>query len=214
MVDVVAERTLTGASGRAYEVRTSRKGVDYIRAVLKPKKTVSTQAVFWKIERAHHEPAISLRVGRYKGIGAGEIPAQSDPKSALTLDGDEFEALLDFIADNHQPLREGARHYVVLDEDSSPKEIEAIKGVFANPDREALITVLSEHEVVPDDLRQMLNYRARCKAVEQFEHMLESNLVEDSWQTWFETNDWVPEASSFRSSMSAGSMFSMSLTTF
>jgi hypothetical protein len=191
MVDVVGEHRLTGASGRIYEVRTSRDGVDYIRVVLKQKKTVSTQAVFWKISRKTHEPSIGLRLGRYKGTGRDEIPAQSDPKSVLTLDNDEFEALVDFISDNHKPLREGARHYVVLGEDSSSQQIEAIKAVFANPDREALIGVLSEHQIVPDDLRRMLNYRARCEAVERFERMLDANLVEDSWQTWFEVNDWV-----------------------
>src|SRR5688500_7028276 len=96
-----------------YEVRTSRRGIDYVRAELKRKKTVSTQAVFWKIEH-RHGPELSLRIGRYRRVGSDDVPAQTDPKSELTLDHEELTALQDFIAYNHEPLLAGARRYVVI----------------------------------------------------------------------------------------------------
>lgn len=111
----------TGESGREYDVRTSSKGIDYIRGVLMQKKTVSTQATFWKIPHDTGPGKISLRVGRYKRAAGQDVPAQTNPKSQLTLEGNELDALIDFIADNYKPLREGARRYMVLDQDS-PQE--------------------------------------------------------------------------------------------
>jgi hypothetical protein len=42
----------TGASGRDYTVKTSAKGIDDVRGVLRERATVTTQAVFWKIPAA------------------------------------------------------------------------------------------------------------------------------------------------------------------
>jgi len=63
--------------------------------------------------------------------------------------------------------------------------------VFANPDRQQLLEALVDNQVVPDDLRRMLEYRARCEAVDELEQMLQDDLREAPWQGWFERNDWV-----------------------
>jgi hypothetical protein len=173
-----------------YEVKTSRSGIDYVRAELKRRKTVSTQAVFWKIEH-DHGPELALRVGRYKRVGTEEIPAQTDPRSALTLDHDELKALMDFIAYNHEPLLQGARRYVVVGEELDPTQVDAVKAFFADPDKTRLVEFLAQHEVVPDDLVRGLQYQARCRAVEEFETLLRDDRVEADWQRWFTENQWV-----------------------
>jgi hypothetical protein len=173
-----------------YEVRTSRSGIDYVRAELKRKKTVSTQALFWKIEHKHG-PELSLRVGRYKRVGSEDIPAQTDPKSVLTLDHEELQELVDFIAYNHEPLLQGARRYVVFGHELDAAQIESLRALFNDPDKGRLLEFLATHEIVPDDFVRGLEYQARCKAVEEFDAMLEADHVEANWQRWFEENQWV-----------------------
>jgi hypothetical protein len=173
-----------------YEVRTSRSGIDYVRAELKRKKTVSTQALFWKIEHKHG-PELALRLGRYKRAGGEDIPAQSDPKSVLTLDHEELQQLVDFIAFNHEPLLQGARRYVVFGDELDATQVESLSAVFSDPDKGRLLEFLATHEIVPDDLVRGLAYQARCKAVEEFEAMLAADHVEANWQRWFEDNQWV-----------------------
>jgi hypothetical protein len=56
----------TGAGGRDYTVKTSAKGIDYVRGVLRERATVTTQAVFWKIPRSSGHSDLSLNLGRYR----------------------------------------------------------------------------------------------------------------------------------------------------
>jgi hypothetical protein len=44
---------------------------------------------------------------------------------------------------------------------------------------------------LPDDLIAGLQSQARLKAVNEFEMMLNQNLLEKDWQSWFTNNDWV-----------------------
>jgi hypothetical protein len=173
-----------------YEVRTARSGIDYVRAELKRKKTVSTQAVFWKIERKHGSE-LSLRVGRYKRVGGNDVPEQTDPKSELTLDNEELQEPINFIAYNHEPLLEGARRYVVIGDELDDAQVGTLRALFNDADKTRLLEFLAEHEIVPDDLVRGLAYQARCRAVEQFALLLEQDRVESDWQRWFEENQWV-----------------------
>ncbi len=173
-----------------YTVRTSRSGIDYVRAELKRKKTVSTQALFWKIEHTHG-PELSLRIGRYRRVGGTDVPDQTDPKSELTLDHDELKELIDFIAYNHEPLLGGARRYVVIGAELDDSQVGTLKALFNDPDRARLLEFLGAHEIVSDDLVRGLAYRARCRAVEEFESLLRDDLLEADWQTWFKANQWV-----------------------
>jgi hypothetical protein len=173
-----------------YEVRTARSGIDYVRAELKRKKTVSTQAVFWKIERKHGSE-LSLRVGRYKRVGGNDVPEQTDPKSELTLDNEELQEPINFIAYNHEPLLEGARRYVVIGDELDDAQVGTLRALLNDADKTRLLEFLAEHEIVPDDLVRGLAYQARCRAVEQFALLLEQDRVESDWQRWFEENQWV-----------------------
>jgi hypothetical protein len=98
----------TGASGRDYTVKTSAKGIDYVRGVLRERATVTTQAVFWKIPRSSGHSDLSLNLGRYRRRSGDLQPVRDSPKSELTLDSEELTALIEFVADNVEPLATGA----------------------------------------------------------------------------------------------------------
>jgi len=174
------------------EVRRTKKGVDYVAKVLKVKATVTTRAVFWKIPHTTHQrDDISLKLGRYRRTGTGEEVDVGSPKSELTLADDEFRALADFLADHYAPLREGARKYVVLGTDLSDTEVDQLRALFRDPDREKVVEFLLVNSVLPEDLLRALDYRRRADAVKKLEDMLERDLVESNWQNFFEQNDWI-----------------------
>lgn len=78
--------------------------------VLKNKKTVVTRAVLWKIPHNTREDEVNLKVGRYKKPkewNESEVAELNNPKSELTLTGDEFSNLIDFIQQNYEPFKDG-----------------------------------------------------------------------------------------------------------
>jgi Domain of unknown function (DUF4263) len=173
------------------EVRRTRKGIDYIAKPLKVKKTVTTRAVFWRIPRTHADDAISLKLGRYRRTGTGEEVDVGSPKCELTLDDDEFRALAEFLAKHYAPLREGARKYLVLGDDLADADVEQVRALFGDPDRERLVSFLLANDVLADDLLRALDYRRKSDAVRELEEMLERDLVESNWQRFFEQHDWI-----------------------
>lgn len=132
--------------------------------------------MFWKIPHTSGETDLRFKPGRYRRSRAQQTLDRTSPKSELTLDNAEFEALLDFIGDNVEPLRAGARSYVVID-NSYQERIEAVRELLANPDEEQLVDLLVREKLVPDDVRRALEHRARCTAVEELETMLEQDLA-------------------------------------
>lgn len=168
----------------------SKKGLPYLAATLKRSKRVETRVQLWEI--LHNDSAnneISMRLGRYQN--GTKNPETLTPKSQLTLDGVEFNALLEFLRDDLQPFELGISRWVPLGEDLDDSQVEQLKAVFTNPDRRALIDLLEQHDVLPADLLASLEHRRRCRAVEEFKAMLDEDLTEAPWQKWFEENDWV-----------------------
>ena len=173
------------------EVRRTRKGIDYIAKVLKVKKTVTTRAVFWRIPHKTEEDGISLKLGRYRRTEAGEEVDVGSPKSELTLEDDEFRELAGFLGNHYEPLREGARKYLVLDSDLSDVQVEQMRSLFGDSDREKVVDFLLANEVLPEDLLHALDHRRKANAVHELEEMLERDLVESNWQRFFEQHDWI-----------------------
>jgi antiviral defense system Shedu protein SduA len=173
------------------EVRRTRKGIDYIAKVLKVKKTIATRAVFWRIPHKTEQDSISLKLGRYRRTEAGEEIDVGSPKSELTLDDDEFRELADFLASHYEPLREGARKFVVLDSDLSAVQVEQMRSLFGDPDREKVVDFLLANDVLQEDLLHALDYRRKANAVHELEKMLARDLVESNWQRFFEQHDWI-----------------------
>ncbi len=173
------------------EVRRTRKGIDYIAKVLKRKKTITTRAVFWKIPHTTHGDQISLKLGRYRRTDGGEEVDVGSPKSELTLEDDEFRELVEFLANHHEPLREGARKYLLVGNGLSDDQVEQVRALFGHPDREQLVDFLLTNNLLPEDLLHALDYRRKADAVSQLEGMLDRDLVESNWQRFFQENEWI-----------------------
>ncbi|MBJ2154609.1 hypothetical protein [Variovorax sp. IB41] len=78
------------------------------------KKTVVTRAVFWKIPHSSEKEDIRLKLGRYKKPEDFELDEEVEllaPKSELTLDQEEFQALLAFLSESYEPFRQGVKAF-------------------------------------------------------------------------------------------------------
>jgi hypothetical protein len=173
-------------------VKTSDRRIDYLVGILKEKPKTITRAIFWKIP--HDTPCedIRLMIGRYNKIDFNiEELECKNPKSKLTLDHEEFIELIEFIQQNYEPFREGIKQYIPIDEEFIVGNIEHVKAVFNNPDKQKVISFIIENDVLPDDLLGMLEYQKKTDAIREFEEMLGENLVEQRWQEWFTKNSWV-----------------------
>ncbi|HTA34507.1 MAG TPA: Shedu anti-phage system protein SduA domain-containing protein [Solirubrobacteraceae bacterium] len=172
------------------EEKISQRGIPYVKATLKKKARVVTEAALWKIKHRSGSEELSLKLGRYTLVD-GKRPEIDDPKSELTLDPDELAALVRYLEENLEPFRAGARKWIALDKELGPAQVAQLKTLFANPDQQQLVKFLSDHEILPTDLVNSLTYHKRCRAVKDLEDMLVKDLAEQPWQRWFQENDWV-----------------------
>jgi hypothetical protein len=172
------------------ERKISSRGVPYLTATLKRKARVVTQAAMWGIKHRSGKEETALKLGRYNFDGGKKLESET-PKSELTLDPEELEALLAFLRDNLDPFQTGARRWIALDETLGSEQVEQLRALFANPNKRKLVDFISENDILPADLLKSIDYNRRCRAVEELEAMLEQDLTEDPWQKWFEDNDWV-----------------------
>lgn len=173
-------------------IKRSKGGIDYLATAIKDKPQTITQACFWKIIHTSGQEDINLKIGRYKKIfSLGKVLEKFDPKSELTLDSEEFQGLIDFISENYQPFKDGAKQYIPVDESFGDKSIENLKAIFDNPNKEELLNFIIKNDILPDELFFDLQYHERIKAVREFEEMLTKNLVENDWQKWFKKNSWI-----------------------
>ena len=161
-------------------------------AVLKRKKTVITRALFWKIPHDSGIEDIHLKIGRYRITDVLEDELEtSDPKSELTLDHEEFQALLKFLGESYEPFRQGVKAFIPLDRPFDVESARQIRALFSLPDKKQLIQFILKNEVIPDELEMGLRQAHRIRAVKQFEEMLTEDLREPEWQKWFQSNSWV-----------------------
>lgn len=172
-------------------VQRSQRGIRNLQCVLKNKVRVVTKAVFFGIPTTHGDET-NLKLGRYLKTGVGDLVETATPKSELTLDKEELENLVEFISQNYKPIQDGANHYVSLDGfEANPREVESLKGIFANPDQKRVLDFITGNGILPEELLLALEIKKKKAAIECFERMLTEDLNENSWQTWFAENCWV-----------------------
>jgi hypothetical protein len=173
-------------------VQQTRKGIAYLATVLREKKSVITRAVFWRVPHNSGKEEVHLKIGRYIRESFNPETLQSTgPKSELTLDDDELRNLLEFVGENYEPFRAGAKKYIPLDETFDERNLEHIRAIFRNPDKNRLLRFIVDNSILPEDLIIDVLHQQRVKAIRQFEEMLKADLVEHDWQRWFSENDWV-----------------------
>ena len=162
--------------------------------VLKDKKTVVTRAGLWKVPHNNSDDEIYLKVGRYKkpqGWLESEVAELDNPKSELTLTGDEFSNLISFIQENYEPFKDGTKAFIPLDNPYDVSVAQQVKQLLNLDDRQKMLDFLIDNDVIPGDLEIGLAHAKRSRAIDEFNAMLEMDLTESNWQVWFEENSWV-----------------------
>ncbi|MFO7676488.1 MAG: DUF4263 domain-containing protein [bacterium] len=145
--------------------------------------------VFWKISHKTPREDIRLKIGRYdRPSGKCET---AKPRSELTLDHDEFDALISFLQESYEPFRRGQRKYIAIDERFDAENLAHLRAIFANPNRTDLLRFIAENEILPDEIAAGIQLQSHKKAVRQFEEMLCRDLDESDWENWFKSNPWV-----------------------
>lgn len=167
---------------------------DKLVKVLCNKPTVITRAVLWSIPHNSGKEDIRLKIGRYKKpleVPAAEVPESLQPKSELTLDDEEFKALIELLQEQYEPFRQGVKAFIPLDKPYEKENAAQIRALFALPDKQKLVRFILNHDVIPEDLAAGLQQAHRNRAIKQFESMLEQDEKEPAWQEWFKKNSWV-----------------------
>lgn len=162
--------------------------------VLRNKPSVVTRAIFWSISHDSGKEDINLKLGRYKkpqDVLDDEEPETLQPKSELTLDDEEFKALIEFLQAHYEPFRQGAKAFIPLDKPYEQENAAQIRALFSLPDKQKLIQFILSNHVIPEDLAAGLQQAHRIRAIKQFEQMLEQDQKENAWQEWFQKNSWV-----------------------
>lgn len=172
-------------------IKKSNSGVDFLTGILRSKTTVLTKAIFWKIKHRSGEEDICLKIGRYKKSPVKPELECDDPKSELTLDGEEFSNLCDFISQNHQPFKDGAESHIAIEEDVSKGEVEYMKSLFGDAKKKDALEAIVKSNILPEDLISSIQLQSRFNAVSEFEEMLKNDLLEGEWQKWLTKNSWV-----------------------
>ena len=171
-----------------------QREIDKLSKVLRDKPTVITHAVFWSIPYNSGREDIRLKLGRYnkpKEAPYKEVPESAQPKSELTLDDEEFKALIEFLREHYEPFRQGVKAFIPLDKPYDEENAVQIRELFSLPDKKKLIQFILSHNVIPEDLAAGLQQANRIRAIKQFEKMLMEDRKETPWQTWFKENSWV-----------------------
>lgn len=167
---------------------------DHKFSTLKEKKTVVTRAAFWKVPHNTSPDEIHLKIGRYRkpeGFLSSETLELKDPKSELTLDGEEFQSLVGFVQNNYEPFKQGTKAFIPLDNPYDISIAQQLKQLLGNTDKSEMLQFLLKHEVVPDELEIGLAHARRLRAIDEFNSLLELDHTENRWQVWFENNSWV-----------------------
>lgn len=163
------------------------------RVLLNKPRTI-TRAVFWKIPHNTEREDVRLKLGRYKKSADFELdeePESLEPKSELTLDQEEFKALIDFLQQGYEPFKQGVKAFIPLDQPFDSENAKQIKALFSLPDKRALVRFILDNDVIPNELTAWLTQAQRARAVREFASMLDENLLEGVWQEWFLANNWV-----------------------
>jgi hypothetical protein len=167
---------------------------DKLGKVLRNKPSVITRVVFWSIPHDSGKEDISLKLGRYKKpkeMLDDEVPESLQPKSELTLDDEEFKALIEFLREHYEPFRQGVKAFIPLDNPYEEENAAQIRALFSLPDKQKLIQFILSNNVIPEELAIGLQQAHRVRAIKQYEKMLEQDQKENVWQEWFQKNSWV-----------------------
>ena len=123
---------------------------DKLVKIIRTRPRVLTRAIFWKVPHNNSDDEIHLKIGRYnkpKNWSESESLELDSPKSELTLDGEEFKNLIDFISSNYEPFKDGIRAFLPLDNPFNLQNAEQIKQLLNIPDKRGMLQFLLNNDV-------------------------------------------------------------------
>lgn len=169
------------------EIKTSAKGVNYAGpCTLQMKKRVCSEAMLMRIPHAHADVQdISLKIGRYN------IPyglESKKPKSELTLNNEELDALIRYISENYKPLTLGQGEYINVSEESATL-VENFKRLIEGQSDTA--RMLIENGILSDNVFLAASVIKKRDALIELQEKLQEEQPERYWQEWFTRNKWV-----------------------
>ena len=169
------------------EIKTSAKGVNYAGpCTLQMKKRVCSEAILMRIPHAHADVQdISLKIGRYN------IPyglESKKPKSELTLNNEELDALIRYISENYKPLTLGQGEYINVSEESATL-VENFKRLIEGQSDTA--RMLIENGILSDNVFLAASVIKKRDALIELREKLQEEQPERYWQEWFTRNKWV-----------------------
>lgn len=177
--------------GQVSETKTSRKGMPYADAEIGSSGRSVTRAFLWRIEHKTRQPGLSLKIARYQRLGGAEVVETTEPRSEVTLNEGELNGLRTFLLEHAAPLRDGAKRYVVINDDNVAQVVARLTEYLSQPDRAKVLNMVSEHNLLPDDILAAVTIRKRQEAIRDFQIMLDEDRLEEAWQGWFQANSWV-----------------------
>lgn len=169
------------------EIKESEKGITYAKpTILKEKQRVYSEALLMKIPHKHtSEPDISLKIGRYR------LPLSLEsrnPKSELTLDNDELNALIKYVSESYKPIRLGAGEYISTSGDEGKLLISFKELISKKAD---VARLLIDNNILSEQVFAAAAFIKKQSAVHKFEEELKNTQPESFWQNWFASNKWL-----------------------
>jgi len=167
------------------EVKVNKEGIEYLHAVIHEKPLVVTRASLWKIPHPNSGiQDISLKIGRYsKKRGPFDLDFEhlesSTPKSELTLTGEEFSALIQFLENQYEPFKSGVGRFIPLDEPFDKGNIEHLQAFFRHPEKQELVEFIFSNGIIPEEFFLAFNHISKRRAIDEFEGMLDEDLLEN-----------------------------------
>lgn len=173
------------------EIRKSAKGVEYAEPrTLRTTPRTTTETLLYRVPHDDDDVVdLALRIGRFKRFSGK--PDATSPKSSLTLDNTELEALIDYLTECYGPLRDRASRYIPLGQDLTENEIADLRRLFSESDPDVIADLVARQDLIPAGVLDILEMCNRRDAVAEFEAMLLQDLPEADWQRWFSENPWV-----------------------
>lgn len=154
---------------------------------------MATHVILFEERNPDGTVGLTFKVGRY-WVRNGRVqlgsPVCLSPKSEVRLPPEEFDSLMEFLAEKVPVLRAKVRQYIPIDSESDAESLARIADFLKGADRMAMLRLIEEHGLLEGDVRDAIVNRQRTSAIEEFERMLDQ-VVEARWQEWFQRNDWL-----------------------
>jgi hypothetical protein len=129
------------------EIKQAKSGLGYLDINLSQNSLSITKAFFWQIKHNSGQIEVSLKIGRYKKnakvIWLVDGPVCSDPKSEITLNEKEWKAMVDFISENHQPIKDNVKYYIPFNEKFDATSIKHLKAIFNNEEKKTVLDFIT-----------------------------------------------------------------------